>query len=106
MTGKVGGPEVAVVVHGDDLEASRLDEVPQLLRIEETVLRVVLDLLPPRYRPHARASKEPTRPIQRVHGDEGRPEFRRVHGAVDALAEAVALEVAASPDGRGPRGSQ
>src|SRR5262247_4123473 len=45
MAGEVGGPEVAVVVHAEDLEAGGLEEPPQLLRIEETVLRVVLDLL-------------------------------------------------------------
>src|SRR5262249_60281062 len=45
MTGEVGVPEVAVVVHTDDLEAGRLEEPAQFRRIEEPVLRVVLHAL-------------------------------------------------------------
>src|SRR5262247_827367 len=95
MTGESGVSELAVVIHANDLEAGGLQEPPQLLRIKETVLSVVLDLLPSRYGPHARAPKEPRGPVQRVHGDGGRLEFRGINGAVDALAEAIALEVAA-----------
>src|SRR5713101_5563748 len=49
--GEVGVPELAVVVHPGDLEAAGFEQAPHFLRIQQPVLRVVLDLGTPRDMP-------------------------------------------------------